>query len=233
MEKCQDRHKFRVYVSKSPQFLNPTQYHDIWPTRAPNIATSQEHYTISATFCAPHLNIATIRYPPTQYHHIEKYLLGLATSARTMSQYHTYPGVRLNIATICHPLTQYRHIQEYLHGLATYARPMSQYSHSFGIRLNIVTICGPHYPISPPSAIPTRKSIARFATWHGTSAAHYAPRPGIHYGSMVAFQNSGIQRCTVLESAYARTLMELACSGSYVAYQSIDIQRPNFRIGLS
>ena len=52
---------------------------------------------ISTTFCAhrlniatiryPLLNIATIRYPPTQYRHIEKYLLGSATSARSMSQY--------------------------------------------------------------------------------------------------------------------------------------------------
>ena len=59
---------------------------------APNIATKPEHYTISATFCAHRLNITTIRYPPTQYHHIEKYLLGLATSARTMSRYRHISG---------------------------------------------------------------------------------------------------------------------------------------------
>ena len=102
-EKCQYRHKFSADVSKSPQFSNPTQYHDLWPTPAPNIATNPEHYMISTTFCAHRLNIATIRYPPTQYRHIEKYLLGLATSARIMSQYRLYFGVRLNIATICHP----------------------------------------------------------------------------------------------------------------------------------
>ena len=116
---------------------------------APNIATKPEHYTISATFCAHRLDITTIRYPPTQYHHIEKYLLGLATSARTMSRYRHIFGVRLNIATIRHPPTQYRH--------------------------NLP----PPYPISPHSKIPTRIShlcqahVSISPLFWGTSQYHH------------------------------------------------------------